>query len=655
MQELRSAEPARSDGARAFPYAQPLLLFALLVVIALVYWPGLSGGYTFDDYPNIVDNLALHVTKPIWNDWLAAVLSSPSGNLQRPLAMLTFAINHYFTGLDPRPMKLTNLAIHLLNTLLVFGLVRSLVQVASSERADRPSTTTDWAALFTTAIWSLHPINLMAVLFVVQRMESLCHVFVFGGLWLYVLGRQRQLQGNGGRLLVLAGLIPCTLLGSLAKESAFLLPLYAFCLESCLFRFRSHDLRPDRWLLGLYGIVLVLPVFAGLAWLLPRAMNSAAFDGRGFTLAERLLTEPRVVLSYLHWILIPELNQLSLYHDDFPVSRNLWSPATTFFSILVIPALLAMAWAGRRRRPLASLGLFWFLGAQLLTATIVPLELVFEHRNYFASLGICLVLADLLLLGRHTAAATRGYTFLALAFLVFFAATTHLRAREWSDPVRFSTTEAAKRPQSPRATYDLARVLVVLTDYQPSSPYIAETFSAIERARRVPGSNILPDSAALIFAARIGMPLKSEWWADMQAKLRQHPIGPQELGAIGAITDCTVAEKCNFPHQDMLATFAAASSQGEQPEVLSMHGNYALNVLGETELTLRLWQRASELNPEGFQYHIALAKLYSALGRYDDARAQISKLRTIGRMGQYNSVADSLQLRLQSIKRARGD
>ena len=44
----------------------------------------------------------------------------------------------------------------------------------------------------------------------------------------------------------------------------------------------------------------------------------------------------------------------------------------------------------RRQRPLVALGIAWFFAAQLLTATVVPLELVFEHRNYFASLGICL-------------------------------------------------------------------------------------------------------------------------------------------------------------------------------------------------------------------------------------------------------------------------
>ena len=61
----------------------------------------------------------------------------------------------------------------------------------------------------------------MAVLFVVQRMESLSHTFVFAGLWLYLDGRQRQLAGQGGGWArILAGLVGATGLGALAKESA---------------------------------------------------------------------------------------------------------------------------------------------------------------------------------------------------------------------------------------------------------------------------------------------------------------------------------------------------------------------------------------------------------------------------------------------------
>ncbi len=626
-------------------------LLALLVITALVYWPGLGGGYTFDDYPNIVDNTALHVTRLVWNDWLAAMLSSPASALQRPLAMLTFAINHYVTGLDPRPMKLTNIAIHLFNMLLVFGLARAILRAVLSP-CDGQARRIEWIALFVCASWALAPINLMGVLYIVQRMESLCHAFVFAGLWMYVVGRTRQRDARRGWGPILLGLVGCTTLGLLCKESAALLPLYAVCVEACVFDFRNDTGRRDPRLFGLFAIVLVLPGIAGLAWLLPRSLDPAAYLGRDFTLGQRLLTELRVVLDYLHWTVLPNLNQLSLNHDDLTISRGVWNPPSTLLALFGVIALPVIAWLCRLRRPLVSLGLLWFLAAQLLTATIIPLELVFEHRNYFASVGVFLALADLLLIAPKTMVLRRAGAMVAVLFVLFFASATSLRAREWSDPFRFSSSEAAKHPQSPRATYDLARTMVILTGYRPHSPLVGDTFRALERARQAPHSSVLPEQASLIFAARIGAPMQDVWWSGMQFKLRHHSIGPQEQASLATLTNCAVERKCLFPSAEMLSTFDAAASHGPVPEVMSMRGNYVLNVLGDSALALSLWQRASAMQPSEPQYHVSLAKLLMVLGRYDEARGQIAELRKIGRLGQNESMAQTLEARLRAAQNA---
>lgn len=632
-------------------HAMPLMAIALLASVALVYWPGSGGGFVFDDYPNIVDNVALHVTGLSRNEWLAAIFSSPTSSLQRPLAMLTFAVNHYFTGLDPEPMKLTNIAIHMLNTLLVFGLCRAILSTLAAPRTDQRSAAlaTDLASLLIAGFWGLHPINLMAVLFIVQRMESLSHTFVFIGLWMYVAGRVRQATGRSGWLLILGGLIPCTVLGLLAKESAALLPLYAFCLEFCLFRFRSDDGRVDRRLHALFVLVLWLPAFLGMLWLLPKTISANAYLSRDFSLVERLLTEPRVVLTYLRWILLPDIDQLSLYHDDYAPSRGLWSPPSTLFALLAVFAFMVTAFRYRQRRPLLSLGLLWFFGAQLLTATIIPLELVFEHRNYFASLGIGIALADVFQLVPTTTGRRRlGYV-VFFALLLFCTAVTHLRALEWNNQVRFSMSEADRHPQSPRATYDAARTMVILSNYRVDSPFIADAVAALERAQKVPGGGILPDQAALMFGARTGRGLQRAWWDDIDHKLATRPIGTQELAALASLTKCAVNKHCNFPHDDMLAMYGAALSRGQNAEVLNIYGDYALNVLDDSALTLKLWQEASAMDPGAAEYHISLAKLLTRLGRYDEARIEISRLRKCGKLDQYEMTAVSLEQTLKSM------
>ena len=104
------------------------LLIALLLVAA-IYWPGLSGGWLFDDYSSIVSNQALQIADLRLASLINAVLSSTASEFKRPLASLSFALNYRATGLDPYWMKLTNVVIHLLNGLLVFVLTRALLPI----------------------------------------------------------------------------------------------------------------------------------------------------------------------------------------------------------------------------------------------------------------------------------------------------------------------------------------------------------------------------------------------------------------------------------------------------------------------------------------------------------------------------------------------
>ena len=644
MTPAGDVQQATNDNQHGWTAVRWWALPVVVLLVAMVYWPGLRGGYVFDDFPNIVDNLVLHVTwDSSWMDWLAAVFSSPASDLQRPLAMLSFAINHAVAGLDPYPMKLTNLAIHLLNTGLVFGLSRRVLHASIARPDAAEAVRVQWIALWIAAAWALNPINLMAVLFVVQRMESLCHTFVFAGLWLYLIGRARLLETGRGWVPLLAGLIGGITLGCLVKESAVLLPLYAAALEWTLLGFASLRRTRDRRLVGIFGLLLVLPGTIGLAWMIPKVLSADAFASRNFTLGERLLTEGRVVIDYLHWTLLPNLSELSLYHDDYVISRGLLSPPSTLVSLAVLAALVAaMAWL-RRRRPLMALGIAWFLSAQLLTATIIPLELMFEHRNYFASLGLCLVLADGCLLAPRAPTARRVGIAAAVLLLMLYAGLTALRAREWDNQLRFALTEVAKHPQSPRATYDIARDFILLSDYRQDSPYTPLAFAALDRAMAVPDATVLPETASILLASRSGLPLNRQWWAGFKHKLRTQSLGPQVTGAIGTLVDCQLRGKCSLPTQDMVDSFEAALARGRDPELLNLYGNYTLNVLRDPQEALQLWHEAATRAPRVVQYQATMARMLIASGQYGQANQYIANVRRLGRIGQNESLARDLE------------
>jgi hypothetical protein len=427
-------------------------------------------------------------------------------------------------------------------------------------------------------------------------------------------------------------------------------------LEVCVFRFESRD--GSRKLAIFFLLLLALPATLGVAWLLPRAMAPGAFAYRDFNLVERLLTEPRVIMSYLRWFVVPDLSVLSFYHDEFPVSRGLANPATTVPAMLALAGIAAFAWSIRRRWPLVALGLFWFLSAHALTGSFIALELVFEHRNYFASFGLAVALVaatrELLdrLVPRPDAAARRGLA-AALVAIACLAFLTYLRTNEWRDPMAFAASEAAKKPDSPRATYTLGWMLANASQYRKDSPLVDPALDALERARAVPGSGVLADQAVLILAERTGRPVRVDWWRHLQQQLRTRPIGPQEMAALTSLTECQIYRRCNFPADEMMACFAAALGQGEKPILMNTYANYIYNVAGDKDLGLRLWREAQTLDPQEREYTIAIAKALMADGRFVEAQAEIERLRHMGRAGQYARFADELQVRLERERKAR--
>ena len=170
---------------------RPLLLAVLAVAVLGIYSPGLEGPFVLDDHPNIVDNRLIAVDQ--LRDAAFSLGNRPYPH--RGLARLSFALNYYFAGgeFDRFAFKATNVAIHVLNGLLVYWL--SVLLLRRYAGGVRPaSADAGWSAmqsylpLVVAALWLLHPIQLTSVLYVVQRMTSMAAFFVLLGLVVFVSG-----------------------------------------------------------------------------------------------------------------------------------------------------------------------------------------------------------------------------------------------------------------------------------------------------------------------------------------------------------------------------------------------------------------------------------------------------------------------------------
>ncbi|MGA9855334.1 MAG: hypothetical protein WBR29_08680, partial [Gammaproteobacteria bacterium] len=472
-----------------------IAVLTALTLTVLAYVPGLHGPFLFDDVTSILQNRALAIHSLAWDQLAQAMLSSDTGPMRRPLSMLSFALNIYFNGLDPTAFKITNLVIHLVNGVLVFALLRKIVQYWLDKGILESSIAAYWLPLLCASAWLLHPLNLTAVLYVVQRETSLCSLFILAGCVCYVHARLRILAGKSGWWWLYIGTLVSGLLAILSKETGLLLPVYLLVIELCVFRFSCKNNRIERGLFMFFGLFLLLPFCLGLVWLFGIHHGAPlSYVGRDFTLSERVMTEMRVIWDYIRWTLFPRLPDLGLYHDDIPLSTGLLTPPTTLLSMLGLGTLLATAGFTWKKRPWISFGILWFFTGQILESTVWPLEIAFEHRNYLADMGILISVFGFILTAHSRLLNMRYRIGIILALVLTYGAVTGMRAYIWRSTLSLVKTQAANHPQSPYATYALGQELTNLV-LAGEKQLVPEAEAALAHSMSLPNSGIIPGAA----------------------------------------------------------------------------------------------------------------------------------------------------------------
>ncbi len=273
------------------------LICLSLLLTSIIYLPGMTGSFAFDDYANIVTNPYLTDEIPDIDTLSKAAWSGQAGPLKRPVAMLSFALNAATTGHWPMAYKVTNLAIHLLNGVLAFFCALLLLKAHLNQRDDSKKIIFISAAVAT--IWLVHPINLTPVLYVVQRMTSLAALFSFAAVVVYCIGRFALMDKRYSiaALNLLIGVPLTVALGAFSKENALIVVPVLGAIEYFFFRFRGVGKISERVLR--FGFqMLCIATIAAIAWYFiwyrPEYFTDA-YASRTFNLVERLLTEARVL------------------------------------------------------------------------------------------------------------------------------------------------------------------------------------------------------------------------------------------------------------------------------------------------------------------------------------------------------------------------
>lgn len=477
-----------------------VLVFCIFFISLTVFWPGVSGGFLFDDYHNIVSNAHIQISDlTSVNLWRAANAYSDG---TRQLPMLTFALNAYWAGLNPWAYKVTGLLAHAVNAVLVFLLVRRIFAFTAAIPARHRNAVAGALAL----IWALHPLQVSSALYIVQRMETMCYGFLLVALLLYLYAREQQLANGRSHWALWAGMALAWLAAWLCKENAALLPLFCLALEASVLQ--SGPISPARrrfWRsLCIGGSAVAVLVFTLWAW--PHYYTAEPYPGRDFNTTQRLLTQSRVLWMYVQQMLLPLPQTMYFYYDDLPLSTGWLQPMSTLWCVLALVAIFVLAVLGRRRYPLFALGVFWFFASHFLTSNIVGLELMFEHRNYFALLAVLLACAEGI--ARLPVRDGPAIKYAGIAVLVVgIGFLGGVRAATWGNVLLLATDMAGKNPQSARAGMDLGVAYYELSGGDSQSPFYQFAASQFDRVAVLPNASTQADVNLILMSAGGGLPV----------------------------------------------------------------------------------------------------------------------------------------------------
>lgn len=633
-------------------FAPVFLLLLSLASTLLIYRHGLSGTFVFDDGPNIVHNPSLAINDLKLHTLKQAAFSSNSGPLLRPLSMMSFAANYYATGLNPYYFKLTNLIIHLFNGVGIFVLTWLLLNFYRKRFESGLSVThSAWLSLAIASAWLLHPFNLTSVLYIVQRMTSLSAFFSIWGLVIFLWGRTRLYEGKSGILLILASLLLFTPLATLSKESGALLPVFMLTAEASLFTFYAEKLAARRYLAGFYVLSVAIPVVVALIYLTTYSeWWLAGYKTRDFTLHERLMTEARVLWFYIWQILLPSTAQMGLYHDDIAISRGWFQPVSTALSLAGVICLLGLAFVARKKAPIITFGLLFFLAGHLFESTIWPLEIAHEHRNYLPMYGILLMLFFYLLYPLKYINNLRLRQTVAVLLISLFAFNTFARASKWANPYDLFQAEVEHHPNSAIINVEMGETYSNIITQDPNGMEMNYSLARqhFETAVSLDRNDTKPLFGLIMLNASRGKTVDPGWLQELTHRLEAAPYAAITSDKLIALTECRLEGYCKQANVELEGLLRAALRNPtltgtNRAKVLYALSSYTINVVRDYPVALEIMHRMVEAAPQEAAYRFPLINFLVALQRFDEAKEQLSMLKQLNTLHDYSAEIAALE------------
>ncbi|HNW89934.1 MAG TPA: glycosyltransferase family 39 protein [Bacteroidales bacterium] len=403
------------------------ILFVYLILGFACYAVALKGPMLFDDEQFIQQNKYVHdlnISK-IYSSSVTegAMLNS---NFYRPNQQLLFALIYQIWGDNPVPYHLISILLHIINSFLLFLMLRQLGFLQLS-------------AFFGAALYLIHPVHTEAVSYISGAADPLGTCFLLTGIFCFVKGvliNQKQLNSQP-KWMILAGVL--FLFALFTKENMVVfLPIIVILLIWFVITKKIKSIKP------LLKYMLVFTVIAGLYILLKfTVFNFSSFKGLTgeeniYTqkLSVRLITFLSILIEYGKMIFFPlDLN----YEKPYTAYTDFFNEKSWFGILLFIVMVFVIV--KHKKLPNTFLGMsIFFIGLGPYTG-IIPLNAMFlEHWLYIPMIGVTILFATLI----NYVINKKKTFYLVIPLIVvfiFLGFRTFSRNTEWADIEKFYLNE----------------------------------------------------------------------------------------------------------------------------------------------------------------------------------------------------------------------
>ncbi len=395
----------------------------LAVTVLIAYFNALTGAFQFDDYNVIVHNQAVH-SLAAWFDSMPGI---------RPLLKFSYALNWTLHS-GPFGFHLFNVVVHAINAVLVYQLLRALIE---------QRTEAHWAPLVGALLFALHPVQTEAVTYICGRSVSLMALFYLLSLLAW-LRADRAAHAGAWRALS-AALFGMALL---VKETAITLPFALLLLDTLAARPRltaGQMLRRQRWhWLVLCGGLLVFAASPTYRHLFEASVSTRnTFDN--------LLTQTNALGYLAAQLLLPWRMNVD---PDLPVLTSV-TPLVLLQGMAMV-ALIVFGLRNLRRRAWLAFAILWFFLHLLPTNSLLPrLDVANDRQLYLASIGVFYGAGVGLQEWRQRAHRLWPAGALAALLLLGLGMATVQRNQVYASAVAFWEDTFVKSPGKPRVANNL--------------------------------------------------------------------------------------------------------------------------------------------------------------------------------------------------------